>query len=206
MRPTGMPPTTTVRSTSPSANPVLDLHVAILVGPPGAGKSTFVEDLERSEKEKAYSERRTIWVVSADSFFMKNGEYLFDPTKIAQAHEECLLRYSIYLREISKDMMVMRSRYRATVVVDNTNSTVLEIAPYYALARAYSASVELVHFDAHPRACFERQRHGVPAERVEAMWRSARSVEPPPYWQYSERVITDSVSYARYAHVALPEE
>lgn len=192
-----MPPSTT----SPAAAVVHNLHVAILIGPPGSGKSTYVEELKKLEDARDVLERRMIFTASADDYFVVDGEYKFDPSMLRYAHGDCMLRFASFLHSLSQPSL---ATMRATIVVDNTNSSLLEIAPYYALASAYRASIELVHFDAHPRACAERQRHGVPAARVEAMWKAARDIEPPPYWEYSERVIVDDASYRKYLHVTLP--
>jgi predicted kinase len=48
-----------------------------------------------------------------------------------------------------------------TIVVDNTNCTIAEIAPYVALAQAYGAEVEIVRINIDPEIAHERNTHGL---------------------------------------------
>lgn len=63
-------------------------------------------------------------VVEADSYFVKDGIYQFDPTQLKQAHEECMKQASLALAQGKR------------VVVANTNLTRWERARYHALAQA----------------------------------------------------------------------
>lgn len=81
----------------------------IMSGISGAGKSTYANDVEGI-------------VCSADDFFMKNGEYCFDPSKIGEAHEACM-RKAIEAIEAGKN-----------VVIDNTNTSPVEVDPYLVMA------------------------------------------------------------------------
>lgn len=86
-------------------------------GPSGSGKSTAVR--ERWPVARVFS---------ADSFFMASGDYRFDATKLSEAHAACLRGFIEYIR---------KPHTEGVVVVDNTNCTAHEIAPYYAAAEAY---------------------------------------------------------------------
>ena len=90
--------------------------VTILVGVPGSGKSHHTASLTGAV------------VVSADHHFVElgNGTYAFDPSKLGTAHGQCLRRYTEALQ-----------RGESHVVVDNTNTTLLEMSPYVSLALAY---------------------------------------------------------------------
>jgi predicted kinase len=103
------------------------------------------------------------------------------------------------MRKFSTYLAVgVTSTFDYVFVVDNTNTSLLEIAPYYALAKAYALPVRLVHFDAHPAACVHRNAHGVPEHVIWNMWKAARDLAPPPYWVVEESVVTDFQSYAQH--------
>ena len=136
------------------------MQVIIMSGVPGSGKSTFTKGLEKPV------------ICSADNYFMKNGEYQFDVSKLAQAHGECLRVFTHALLEKSE-----------LVVVDNTNTTVLEIAPYYALAAAYGYHVKLVTVNCEPETAFARNVHGVPLQGIKAMHKRLGERWFPPFWK-----------------------
>ena len=92
--------------------------VTLLRGISGAGKSTY-----------AATNYPGAFVVSADSFFTFADGYKFNPTRLGEVHGLCLLNF------------LDAAQRGRNVVVDNTNITVEEIAPYYALAEAYGREV-----------------------------------------------------------------
>jgi tRNA uridine 5-carbamoylmethylation protein Kti12 len=63
----------------------------IIRGLPGSGKSTFAEALAKDIYNSV--------VVEADDFFIKDKEYRFNPTMLAQAHEWCQNTVRDYLNE-----------------------------------------------------------------------------------------------------------
>ena len=141
------------------------MSVVILRGPSGAGKSTYAK--------KHYP---SAVVCSADSFFMVEGEYRFDPKRLPEAHNECLRQFTHAVS--SHDSQSDR------IVVDNTNTTVAEVSPYAALALAYGHSLEIVTLVGDPVKAARRNVHLVPAPAVVAM---AKRIEEqtaffPPWW------------------------
>ncbi len=73
---------------------------------------------------------------------------------------------------------------RNTVVVDNTSTTAVEVAPYASLALAYGHELRVVTLKVDPEVAHERNVHGVPLEGIRAM---ARRLEEstgqlPPWW------------------------
>lgn len=131
--------------------------VTILQGISGSGKSTFARTLSAD-------------VVSADNHFMVDGEYRFDPSRLPDAHAECLMTFLACLSS------------GRNVVVDNTNTTAVEVAPYYALAQAFGADVEIVRVACDPATAAKRTTHGVPEAAVYAMHRRLESFSGPPWW------------------------
>ena len=113
----------------------------LLRGLPGSGKSTLAKRICNQH-------------VEADMFFMEDGEYKFDATKLKQAHEWCKNRTEEW----------MKKGYN--VVVSNTFTQEWEMQPYYDLAekygyRVYSLIVENRHGGVN--------EHGVPADKLEQM-------------------------------------
>lgn len=134
------------------------MKIYILRGVPGCGKSTYAKLVQE------VSPRRTA-VVSADSYFMRDGDYRFDPTQLHLAHGECLRSYTEF---------VARSQGWGfeTIIVDNTNLSVAEIAPYYALALAYGhrdVGIYNVNRRATADECQARNVHGVSLDTVRRM-------------------------------------
>lgn len=141
--------------------------VIILRGPSGAGKSTYAK-LAFPNAVK----------VSADDFFTANGVYDFDPTRLPDAHAICMRKF---VNNVQKPDV--------TIVVDNTNTTVAEVAPYAALALAFGHKLEIITFVGDYMKAAKRNVHLVPAPAVMAM--SQRIEEQtklfPPWWKHSTR-------------------
>ena len=114
----------------------------LLRGLPGSGKSTLAKSLEGKHFE-------------ADMYFVRDGEYKFDVTKLKEAHEWC--RSSIGGLMINEE---------PKLVVSNTFTQEWEMEAYYKLAethgyRVYSLIVENRHGGIN--------EHGVPDDKVEIM-------------------------------------
>lgn len=114
----------------------------LLRGLPGSGKSTLAKTLGGEH-------------IEADMFFMKDGEYNFEPTKIKYAHSWCNDVVETWM-----DDSVER------IIVSNTFTQKWEMDFYYKLAetygyRVYSLIVENRHGGVN--------EHGVPDEKLEQM-------------------------------------
>ena len=136
-------------------------HVIILVGIPGAGKSSFANKAGGA-------------VVSADAYFTNTeGDYDFDAVKIGDAHADCLRKF-VDLLQAKED----------SIIVDNTNTRVSEIAPYAALALAYGYSHEIIIIECSIDLAITRNTHDVPAKTISDMALRINSLqsELPPYW------------------------
>jgi len=134
--------------------------VRILCGISGSGKSTMVERL--MDKYVNKGQLRAGYVCSADHFFINaDGDYHFDPSELSMAHAECLKNF------VTLVLVSMGKRSNDLIIVDNTNTTVAEVAPYAALALAYGADLELIIIDCDPDLASKRQVHGVPTSVVQ---------------------------------------
>lgn len=141
--------------------------VIILRGIPGAGKSTWV----------ANNASPNAAIVSADHFFTDaHGKYNFDPTKLPLAHGTCLKNFN---RHVTLE-------FPHEIVVDNTNTTVIEMAPYAALALAYGRTLKIVTLRCPPEIGAARNTHGVPLAGVQAMAQRLVDQEQfiPPWWTH----------------------
>lgn len=128
-------------------------------GIPGSGKSTRAWELETTGES----------ICSTDDYFMVNGVYKFDSTKIQFYHN---LNFQKFL--------VMLAEKRPVVVVDNTNTQAWEYKEYVLAARRFKYDVEFVTFAPHRLAsgqpdpwyvagCAQKNSHGVPLEAVTKM-------------------------------------
>jgi adenylate kinase family enzyme len=92
-------------------------NLYLLRGIPGAGKSTLAKQLGDAHFE-------------ADSYFMVDGEYKFDPTKLRKAHEWC--QGQVELAMIQNH--VTYGLDSSDIVVSNTFTQEWEMKNYYSLA------------------------------------------------------------------------
>jgi predicted kinase len=114
----------------------------LLRGLPGAGKSTLAKSIGGSH-------------IEADMFFMKDGEYQFDPTKLRDAHEWC--------RRTTETAMVRGSD---KVIVSNTFTQEWEMKAYYELAKNHGFTVfSLIVENRHEGV----NEHNVPQEALDRM-------------------------------------
>lgn len=149
--------------------------VVLLSGIPGSGKSRHARALlERAaEYDAAGRSYANVVVVSADNYFLDEaGIYRFDVAKLGEAHGACM---RAFLKAVGSEVR--------TVVVDNTNTTTLELAPYYAVARALGYEVEIVTVLCDPAVAAARNTHGVSLAGCVAMDARLRAREIPPYWE-----------------------
>lgn len=136
-------------------------------GTSGSGKSTYI---------RTHFPLAT--VVSADHFFMRDGEYRFDASKLGEAHGQCLREFVNYL---------LQRLEPNPLVVDNTNTTTTELAPYAALALAYKYDLEVVTLECDPEVAAARNTHGVPLASVRRMAENITRSQShiPKYWNPS---------------------
>lgn len=97
-------------------------EVIILRGPSGSGKSHFCRDHN--------------CVVSADSYFMYDGVYLFNSADLGRAHQTC---FATYIEHIENNEPV--------IVVDNTNIQFWQFECYIMVAKMRNYTVKVVEFE-----------------------------------------------------------
>jgi predicted kinase len=147
--------------------------VIVVSGISGGGKSTLVKSLT--------SEASVIF--SADHFFEhpygSGKDYRFDPTKLGAAHGQCLLKFTELLSELYNTPQMVVD----VIVVDNTNLTALEMAPYVSLAMAYGCPVEIITVKCDPEVAAKRNKHGVPLAAIKGMAARLQQRQLPAFWK-----------------------
>lgn len=124
-------------------------YLIIMRGIPGCGKSTMLKALQPDV------------VGSADFFFEKTGEYIFDGSKLPEAHNEC---WETVTKAILAGVKI--------VAVDNTNTQRWEYQRYidFAEARGYVVNiVDLFDGGFTDEELAARNTHGVPLEAIRRM-------------------------------------
>lgn len=130
--------------------------VILLAGISGAGKSTYAGKL--FEHHRLTHSVHT--ALSADDFpgLYFDGELVFD--FLPKAHSWCVRSYINTLADAE------RGHDSHLIVVHNTNTTVSELAPYVAIARAFGVEPDcrVLRIDAY--TAIERNIHNVPRSTV----------------------------------------
>lgn len=151
--------------------------IFILSGIPGSGKSTYVKNnIARA------------MCFSADHYFQTAEGYKFDPSKLSEAHATCLRNFVEACQRVAGMGFVNDLDDANNIVVDNTNLTSEEIAPYYAVAKAYGFNVALVTCTIDPVTASLRNVHGVPLGSCQGMAQRLAARRLPPFWQFGNNV------------------
>lgn len=123
----------------------------IVRGLPGSGKSTFAEALVGSD----------FLVCEADKYFMVDGEYKFDASKLKEAHESCRARVEMYMHDSA-----MNDQFYREIAVSNTFTQEWEMQAYLDLAKKYDYMVFTVIVENRHGGI---NQHGVPIDKLEQM-------------------------------------
>ena len=116
-------------------------ELILLRGLPGSGKSTLAKRICNQH-------------VEADMFFMQDGEYKFDASKLKQAHKWCQ----------AKTKTLMKMGYH--ICVSNTFTQEWEMDAYYKLAEQYGYRVHSIIMENRHSGINE---HNVPVDKLEQM-------------------------------------
>ena len=156
---------------------IIRKKVFVLRGISGSGKSNqakmiIAEELKLTENDKDVSletliSNPLVRYCSADTYFMKEGVYEYDFSKINEAHDTCLKHYLEALTDPTNQL----------IVVDNTNTENWEYAPYTALARIYGYEVRIIEVHRDILTCIRENKHKVPASAIKAQY---KRFEPTP--------------------------
>lgn len=110
-------------------------------GKPATGKTTIAKAIQ-----SAYINNSPVWtegnisdaqIVSADAFLWDGDKYVWTHERGLEAHQEAQM-YAERLMDSKTPL----------VIIDNTNLRYKWVAPYFALAKRYNYSVQVIRVDA----------------------------------------------------------
>ena len=113
----------------------------------GSGKTTFAKELGGVHFE-------------TDNYFMVDGEYKFDGTKLKEAHQWCQ-------NEVNNAMILNHTaKINDKIVVSNTFTQEWEMKPYFEMAKEWGYTVFSIIVENRHGGVNE---HGVPEDKLKMM-------------------------------------
>jgi predicted kinase len=137
-------------------------RVKIMRGLPGSGKTHWASSQDGA------------CIVSADNYHMEDGKYSYKMQNAAHAHRMCF-----------GDFIIKVENKFPLIIVDNTNTSAIEIAPYYRFAEVFHYDVEILHVNTPFEICLARQTHGVPMTTMLHMWKNL-TFPLPLHWRMAD--------------------
>lgn len=136
---------------------MLQLELFIMRGVPGSGKSSLAREMKRDYHDEGQ-------ILSTDDFFIRDGLYCFDASKLQEAHQ-----WNI-------DRAEMNMQANATpIFIDNTNTHRWEAKPYVELALFHNYSIAFIEphtqwwLDRDTDELARRNTHGVSKQVIQRM-------------------------------------
>lgn len=152
------------------------MKIFIMRGLPGCGKSFWIA----ANSAQRYGVTSANVVCSADYGHIIDGVYRYDPLKAGEAHGICLVKYVDCIHSLLKTPG-LPTDYQ--IFVDNTNTSIFELAPYVQLAIAYKIPYEIVYILCSVETSLKRNTHNVPASTILDMNRRLLTESLPPWWK-----------------------
>lgn len=158
------------------------MHVIIMRGAPGSGKSTWVNATVQLLGPEFCK------VVSADQHRYVGETYVYDSKKNEEVHGKCLRDF----------LDVVRVPQPGYVFVDNCNTKAWHLAPYYQTAAAFGHVVWVVNMIASWKDLLGRSRHCTSAAATFDMHRDMQVEQLPAHWRQAfitSFSVHDSITY-----------
>lgn len=125
-------------------------RLIMIIGVPGSGKTTKAKELLKMLKGKAIQAVH----YEADMYFTEqDGTYVFDPSKLGEAHDFCQSRVFAAMRKGT-----------VNVIVSNTFIKAWERVPYFHMALQFGYDVLIIRMNNQYGSV-----HGVPEDKIEHM-------------------------------------
>lgn len=119
-------------------------QLTLIRGLPGSGKTTLAKFLQFEGDDIDWHE--------ADHYFMQEGQYVFDASKLAEAHEKCQT-------DTRRNLTLGTS-----CIVSNTFTTMKEMEPYLQMVKDTGATLQVLECHGNFGSV-----HNVPQEAIERM-------------------------------------
>ena len=138
--------------------------VVILSGIPGSGKSTLARETIANGGV----------ICSADQHFTdEKGDYKFAPYELQNAHAACMKKFIAAIQAGEK-----------IIVVDNTNTSIEQISPYYLVAKSFGIrDITLIVLKCAPALALTRNTHNVPTHNVMQHHDRISQMRVPTTWK-----------------------
>ena len=171
------------------------MNVILLSGISGSGKNTYINRRFRNSTPVGVSGVAPIngIVCSADDFFEKTGSYVFDPKMLGDAHGECLRKFideASFAYEENQSWKVPEN-----LIVNNTNTTIEELAPYVSIASAYKHPIEIVTIMCPPHIAAARSLHINSLDVLKSMHDRLMSRKIPRFWRVKQTTVSEYLSH-----------
>lgn len=135
----------------------------LIRGSSGSGKTTYANQLLQAFTDIGMKVKH----FEADQYFMKDGNYHFNPSKLTEVHKKCF----------DNTRSALDDEETNVVIVSNTFIKKWEIEPYLKLVEERkNVAVKILRMLAQ----FQNQ-HGVPLEKIEKQRKNMEDIENEEY-------------------------
>lgn len=146
-------------------------RITLLRGLPGSGKTTWAEA------------RESAVICSADQHQVVDGAYRYDPAKVQEAHDQCFREFLGHVDAVvNAELPFATEENPVEIVVDNTNVTAVELAPYVRIAQVCKIPYRILYFPCDVQTAARRNIHGVPHGTLLYKQRMLLTEVLPPGW------------------------